>query len=277
MPADFTTPNQPPQPSQPAAPTPSEQGDNRPANVLILGGTAEARALAAALVAADVPVTSSLAGRVSRPRLPVGDVRIGGFGGVEGLVRYLREHAITHIVDATHPFAVGMRRHAVDAAQRTQVPAVRLARPGWHQHPNARAWYWADDYRHARTIAEQLGQRPFLTSGRQTLQHFTSWDTDALVRVVEPLDFDVPERWQVKLSRGPFSYDDEVALMREHGTDVLVTKDSGGTFTASKLDAARDLGIPVVIVRRPSAPAGLTELSDADDVLRWVGCSTTDG
>lgn len=240
--------------------------------VLLLGGTAEARELAALLVDAGVPVTSSLAGRVSRPRLPVGEVRIGGFGGVDGLVDALRAGRCTHLVDATHPFAVGMRTHAVQAAERAGVPVVRLARPGWREHPLAATWTWADDWSAVTEAAAALGERPFLTSGRQTLGHFTHWeDRDVLVRVVEPLaPGDVPARWTVVLDRGPFTVEAEERLLAEHRVDVLVTKDSGGAYTAAKLEAAHRLGVPVVVRSRPAPPAGMPEVSRAQDVLRRV-------
>lgn len=242
--------------------------------VLVLGGTAEARALARRLDEQGVAFVSSLAGRVNNPRLPVGRVRIGGFGGVEGLADYLRAEGVTHVVDATHPFAVGMRAHAVAAAAQVGVPAVRLARPGWETHPDAGGWIWVDSYDEAREAVETRGALcPFLTSGRQTLPYFTSWNADAtplrqvLVRVVEPLDVTPPANWTVLLDRGPFDATDEMATMRGHRVDAVVTKDSGGTYTAAKLDAARELGVPVVVVRRPAAPPGLTEAATIDEVL----------
>lgn len=236
--------------------------------VLVLGGTAEARELAARLVDAGVPVVSSLAGRVSRPRLPVGEVRIGGFGGVEGLADFLQEQRITHLVDATHPFAATMTQHAAAASAATGVPLVRYARPGWSGHPDAATWHWADDLDHARHLAEGLGSRPFLSSGRQTLHAFSGWtDRDVLVRVVEPLDHPAPLRWTVLERRGPYPLDGELALLREHRIDVLVTKDSGGDYTAAKLDAAHQLGVPVVVLRRPPLPQGLDAVSSLDEVL----------
>ena len=239
-------------------------------NVLIVGGTAEARALAQQLVDAGVTVTSSLAGRVANPRLPAGGVRIGGFGGVAGLIGYLSQHHITHVVDATHPFAVRMRGNAVEACARASVPLLRLARPGWSHHPDAPTWHWVNAYDEARQRARELGVRPFISSGRQTLQHFRVWDTDALVRVVEPLDEPIPARWRVELDRGPYRLEAEIALMREHGTDVLITKDSGGSYTSAKLDAARALNVPVVVVRRPANPRGLVEVSSLEAVRAWL-------
>lgn len=237
--------------------------------VLILGGTAEARALAAALVAGGVPVVSSLAGRVSRPRLPAGEVRIGGFGGAAGLADFLRHDRITHLVDATHPFAATMTGNGVHAARLTGTPFVRFARPGWRDRPDAARWHWVSSYDEARRAADGLGSRPFLTTGRQTLQHFVEpWrDRAVLVRVVEPLGDAVPASWRVVLDRGPFELDGEVELLGAHRADVLLTKDSGGAYTAAKLDAAARLAIPVVVVARPRVPAQVDEVSSVAGVL----------
>lgn len=243
-----------------------------PGQVLVLGGTAEARALAAALVAAGVPVTSSLAGRVSRPRLPAGEVRIGGFGGGTGLARWLRSAAVRAVVDATHPFAATMSRHAVGATRTTGVPLLRLARPGWSSRPDAAAWTWVDDVVGAAAAADRLGERPFVTTGRQTLPALVGpWaDRHLLVRLVEPPAEPLPEAWEVLRSRGPFAVEDELATMREHGVDVLLTKDSGGAYTAAKLDAARTLGVPVVVVRRPRVEPGVAAVPDVPAVLAWL-------
>lgn len=240
--------------------------------VLLLGGTAEARALAEALTDAGVDVVSSLAGRVSRPRMPVGEVRVGGFGGAEGLAVALAEGRFTHLVDATHPFAVRMTANAGAASAAVGVPCLRLARPGWSGHPDAASWRWVDDYDEARALAESLGsQRPFITTGRQTLEHYAAWsDRDVMLRVVEPLDLEAPARWTVLLDRGPFGVEDERALMNQHQVDVLLTKDSGGAYTSSKLTAAAELGVPVIVVRRPQAPRGLDEVETVAEVLTWL-------
>lgn len=238
--------------------------------VLVLGGTAEARDLAVALNAQGLRFESSLAGRVSRPRLPVGDVRIGGFGGASALADYVRTRGFTHIVVATHPFATRMAENAYQAARSVSLPVVKLARPGWAEHPDASRWAWVDDYDEARDVAEELGTRPFLTTGRQTLTHFASWGgRDVLVRVVEPLD-EVPPGWRVVLDRGPYDVAGERALMSEHAVDVLLTKDSGGRYTQAKLAAAAELDVPIVVVRRPYGPKGLDELMSAPEVLDWV-------
>ena len=241
--------------------------------VLILGGTAEARALAARLLDSGCAVTSSLAGRVSRPRLPEGEVRIGGFGGAAGLTAYLKDEAVTHLVDATHPFAATMSTHAAVAAREAEVPLVRFARPGWAGHRDAGAWSWVDSHGQAAAIAA-AGSRPFLTTGRQTLDTYAAHAGLAglrvLVRVVEDVDDDLPERWTVVRDRGPYTVEGEVGLMREHGTDVVVTKDSGGDYTSAKLHAAREVGARVVVVRRPATVPGVTAVQSLEDVVDLV-------
>jgi len=240
--------------------------------VLVLGGTAEGRLVADRLHHAGVDVISSLAGRVSRPRLPAGRVRIGGFGGVDGLAAYIPAEGITHIVDATHPFAATMSGNAVAAAARTGVPVLRYARPGWGSRPDATSWHWVPDVDTARRVAESLGERPFLSMGRQSLPSFTSWgDRRVLVRVVEPLTGSIPSTWTVIEDRGPYTVDGELAMLRRHAVDVVLTKDSGGTYTSAKLDAAAALGVPVVVLARPSGRAGATEVTTVDaclDILR---------
>ena len=237
--------------------------------VLILGGTAEARALAAALVHAGEDVLTSLAGRVRDPALPPGRVRVGGFGGVDGLATLLRSDKVTAVVDATHPFAARISANAVAAAEQAGVPLLRLERPGWADHPDADAWTWVPDAEAALAAADAYGH-PFLTTGRQSLATFLPWaDRAVLARVVDPPEFAVPERWTLLTARGPYAYADEGRLMAGAGTDVLLTKDSGGTQTAAKLDAAGDLGIPVVVIARPPrSPAGHL-VSTVAEALAW--------
>lgn len=239
--------------------------------VLILGGTAEARALAAELQRRGVPVVSSLAGRVSRPALPVGEVRIGGFGGVEGLTAYLVERRVTTIVDATHPFAARISAHAAAAARSCGCPIQRLERPSWAGHPKAASWHWAPDTASARDLAAPYS-RPFLTTGRQTLPDFLPWrDRAVLVRVVDPPAMEWPTRWRLITARGPYDAAAEKMILTEHGADVLITKDSGGSHTVGKLDAAGGLGVPVVIIRRPAPPPGVPLLPDVRSVLEALG------
>ena len=239
-----------------------------PSPVLILGGTAEARALAGALVAAGVPVVSSLAGRVRDPALPAGEVRIGGFGGVDGLAAWISEHDAAAVVDATHPFASTMTAHAVAASAATGVPLVVLRRPGWAPQPG---WIWADSLPDAAARLPALGERVFLTTGRTSLATFADLDLEFLVRCVEPPAGPAPRRMTVLLSRGPFTVAGERALMREHGIDVLVTKDSGGPLTSAKLAAAREEDVRTLVVRRPPLPPGIEAVVTVDAVLDRLG------
>ena len=240
--------------------------------ILLLGGTSEARALAAALVAAGVEVISTLAGRVRDPALPAGEVRIGGFStgeldGTSGLAAYLRDHRITTVVDATHPFAATISTHAAVAAQRSGVRLLRLERPGWGDHPDAPGWTWVDSAA-AAVAAGARAERPFLSTGRQSLGSFLPWaDREVTARVVDRPDFDLPARWRVIRSRGPYDLPAERAVLGSARADLLVTKDSGGTYTAAKLDAARELAVPVVVIRRPAGPPGIPTRGSVEELL----------
>jgi precorrin-6A/cobalt-precorrin-6A reductase len=238
--------------------------------VLLLGGTAEAREMAAALVDADVEVVSSLAGRVARPRLPVGAVRVGGFGGVEGLRAVLDGYDA--VVDATHPFAATISASAAVACGQADVPLLRLARPGWEAHPAAGRWLWVASHEEAAATAAACDGPVFLTTGRQSLDRFVGAlaPRTVLVRVVDPVPDPLPPGWTVLLSRGPYEVAQERELMVTHGVRVLVTKDSGGVHTQGKLDAADGLGLTVVVVRRPTAPAGVEEVGDVPGAMRWL-------
>jgi precorrin-6A/cobalt-precorrin-6A reductase len=236
--------------------------------VLLLGGTGEARRLAEALVADGVDVVSSLAGATTDPLLPPGEVRVGGFGGPDGLAAWLREQEVTAVVDATHPFATAITGNAVAAAADAGVALLRLQRPGWTAGPG-------DDWREVGSLEEAAAAvagfaHVFLTTGRRGLDAFAGLTGEVLLRTVDPPEPPLPARTTVVLERGPFTVDDELALMREHAVDVVVTKDSGGGMTAAKLTAARQLGIPVVLVRRPPVPDGVPVVATVEQARAWV-------
>jgi precorrin-6A/cobalt-precorrin-6A reductase len=236
--------------------------------ILVLGGTTEGRHLAERLHELRIPAVSSLAGRVSNPRRPPGEVRTGGFGGADGLAAYLTGQSISAVVDATHPFAARITANAAVACRRTGVPLVVLNRPAWV--PGAGdTWHPVSDLAGAAEAVTTLtgpDGHVLLTTGRQETAPFAAAPQYFWLRAVEPPDGPLPARCQVLLARGPFRLDDEVALMRDLAIDVLVTKNSGGP-TAAKLRAARDRGIPVVIVERPPLPPGVTTAPDVPAAL----------
>ncbi|MEV5412807.1 cobalt-precorrin-6A reductase [Thermopolyspora sp. NPDC052614] len=237
--------------------------------VLILGGTAEARALAAGLVAEGVHVITSLAGRVANPRLPEGEVRQGGFGGPDGLAAWLRAERADALVDATHPFAARMTASAAEAAARTGVPLLALRRPGWQEGPGD-VWERVPSLHEAAALLT-APMRVFLTTGRRSLPVFAPvrgvW---FLARSVDPPEPPIPDNVQVLLDRGPYTVEGERALIRRHRLDVLVTKDSGGTMTAAKLTAARELGLRVIMIDRPPPPPGVPVVCTVEEALSWT-------
>jgi precorrin-6A/cobalt-precorrin-6A reductase len=237
--------------------------------ILILGGTGEARELAAELVTAGVDVLSSLAGRVREPRLPDGPVRIGGFGGPGGLAAFLRAEGITGVVDATHPFAGTITAHAVEAAGQAGVPLLVLRRPDWEADPS---WDVVPDIRAAAAAVHTWpGESVFLTTGRRDLDVFAADDRHRfLVRTVDPPDGPVPARMTLVMDRGPYTVEGESALMLDHGVGLLVTKNSGGPMTAAKLRAARDLGVQVLMVARPPLPPTVPTVTTVTEAVRWV-------
>jgi precorrin-6A/cobalt-precorrin-6A reductase len=238
-------------------------------HVLVLGGTTEARALAGELSARPgLRVTTSLAGRVTRPGAVSGELRVGGFGGAQGLADWLREQRVDAVVDATHPFAETITANAARAATATGLPLVVLRRPGWQPGPGDR-WHPVPSLDAAAGLLPRLGHRVLLTTGRLGLAAFAHLtDLRFVVRSVEPPEPPMPPHTRVLLARGPFTVADETDLLRDHRVDVLVTKDSGGAATAAKLAAARDLALPVVVVLRPPLPDGVMAVEDVPAVLR---------
>ncbi len=250
------------------------------APVLVLGGTGEARDLADLLVSQRVSCVSSLAGAVAHPRLPQGELRVGGFGGAAGLAEFVTTRSVCAVVDATHPFAATISRHAMEAAAQTGTPLLRLTRPGWSGRPDARSWHWVDDNDAAGRAAARLGSRVLLTTGRKSLTSLRVHlaDLPVVARVVDPPDLELPDRWRLVLDRGPYTLDGELRLIREWDVDVLVTKDSGGAYTAPKLDAAAATGVAVVIVRRPSpADDSVPHVGTPREALTWLRHSNVAG
>lgn len=239
--------------------------------MLVLGGTAESRGLALALERDPaIEVISSLAGRTAAPLALPGRTRVGGFGGVGGLAHWLGEHRVDLLVDATHPFAATMTATAAAAARQTGVPLLRLSRPEWRSCAHDQ-WHEVVSLAEAAEVLPQLGIRVFLTTGRQGVGAFAQLDELwFLVRCIETPAPPMPQAMLLLLERGPFDAGSELALMHQHRVQVLVTKNSGGAATAAKLAAARELRLPVVMVRRPSAPAGVTTVDSVALAVRWV-------
>jgi precorrin-6A/cobalt-precorrin-6A reductase len=218
----------------------------------------------------DTEVVSSLAGRVREPTLPAGEVRIGGFGGVEGLRNWLSSNGIDAVVDATHPFAAQITGNAVAAAVVAGVPILVLRRPPWLPAPGDR-WTTVATLDAAAERTATLGTRVFLTIGRQGVDAFANLaDMWFLIRAIDPPTVPVPVRHELLLERGPFTVDHELALLRAHRIDVLVTKNSGGSLTEAKLGAARELALPVVMVERPPLPNGINVVHSTAAALDWL-------
>jgi len=239
--------------------------------ILILGGTGEGMALANALVALPgCQIISSLAGRVANPKLPPGDVRIGGFGGPEGLAAYLREIAIGAMIDATHPFARRMGWNAAEAALATNTPLLRFERPAWQPQAGDH-WIEVADWDEAVSHLRSKARRVFLALGRQELAPFAALkDVAFVIRAVEAPDADLAfADAEIVLARGPFKLDDERALLQSRRIDHLVCKNSGGGATDAKLQAARELGVTVIIQRRPKRP-DVPKVSDIQAAIDWV-------
>ena len=239
--------------------------------VLILGGTSEASGLAST-VGADrrFAATLSLAGRTRAPLPPPIAWRVGGFGGIEGLVAYLRAERINALIDATHPFAEQMTCHAAAAAELAKIPLLVLCRPPW-QPVGSDRWTVVPDMAAAAAALGRAPRRVFLTVGRKDLAPFAAapWH-HYLVRSVDlPDPAALPAGAKAIAARGPFGEAAERRLLQEHGIDVIVTKNSGGAATAGKLAAARALFLPVVMIARP-VPPPLPTVADAKTALDWL-------
>ncbi|MBW4512825.1 MAG: cobalt-precorrin-6A reductase [Scytonematopsis contorta HA4267-MV1] len=239
--------------------------------VLILGGTGDASELASQVTKIpDVKVITSLAGRTHNPLIPKGSVRIGGFGGESGLVEYIKEQKIDVLIDATHPFASQISFNAESAAVSCGIPHLMFIRPEWEKVPGDE-WIEVENVESAAAILPNFAKRVFLTVGRQQLSPFANlhnmW---FLMRLIDPPEINaVIPQGKILCSRGPFALEDEHRLLVEHRIDTLVSKNSGGDATKSKIIAARELGIKVVMVKRPLTPQG-EKVSDVDSAVRWL-------
>jgi precorrin-6A/cobalt-precorrin-6A reductase len=243
-----------------------------PKRLLILGGTEEARRLAERAVArfgSALAVTTSLAGRTQHAAPIAGALRRGGFGGAAGLATYLRAERIDLVIDATHPFATRISSAATNACRDTGLPLLAVARPPWERAPDDN-WIEVASATEAAALLPQHGKRVFLTIGQRELDAFARVaGVYFLVRLIESPAAPLPLDCEVILGRGPFTFEQERIIIARHAIDLLVTKASGGAATAAKLAAARAVGIPVMLLRRPIGPGG-TSVARIEDAVEWL-------
>lgn len=247
-----------------------------PPNLLILAGTTEATALARAVAERGLNATVSFAGRVERPRRQPLPQRVGGFGGAEGLARHLRETGVTHVIDATHPFAAQMSRNAVEACNATGVPLVALTRPEWRA-TEGDEWQRVPDIASAVAALDRPTMNVLLAVGRMHLREFAPNPQHRYVlRLVDPPEGALPfPDAEVIVDRGPFDEAADRAMMERHGIDLVVSKNAGGTGAYAKIAAARTLGLPVIMINRPAQP-DRKEVFAVEDVFDWLDHSSTD-
>lgn len=240
--------------------------------LLILGGTGEAASLAEALTvsfAGDLEVVSSLAGRTSAPNPPPGRVRTGGFGGVDGLTRYLRKAAIDLLVDATHPYATQISANAREACEAAGVPRLMLLRRPWEKQAGD-TWIEVPDAAQAARRIPEFGKHAFLALGSRDLSAFAGIEgIHLLLRVAEePQEPPLPGA-ELIVGRGPFAEADELRLLQERKIDIVVSRNSGGDATVGKINAARRLGVPVIMIARPEPQPGERAVN-IEDAERWI-------
>lgn len=239
-------------------------------NVLLLGGTSEASALARLLAKHGIPATLSYAGRTENPRAQPVPTRIGGFGGVAGLVTYLRDQAITHLVDATHPFAATISTHAVEGAKLAGVPHIALTRPAWEPATGDR-WNHVADIAAAVAALSGPRRRIMLALGRMHVEAFAAQPQHHyMLRFVDtPNPAPTLPHHILVVDRGPFTKAGDRALIQAHAIDLVVCKNAGGRGAEAKLIAARELGLPVLMIDRPTI-LRRTEVYRPEDVLAWL-------
>lgn len=238
-------------------------------HILLLGGTTEASALATALAARGERAVLSYAGRTDHPRAQAIPTRVGGFGGVEGLADHMTREGVTHLVDATHPFAARISTNAIAAAELAGVELLALTRPAWEAGPGDR-WIRVADTAGAGAALGGEAARVFLALGRQTIgdfadaaQHFY------LLRFVDAADPPALPHHHLVVDRGPFTLAGELALLRAHRIQMIVAKNAGGSGARAKLEAARELGLPVVMIDRPFIP-DRPQVESVAQVLDWL-------
>ena len=242
--------------------------------ILLLGGTSEARRLAARLSGDHrYCVKTSLAGVTQNPLPVAGNSRRGGFGGLAGLIRYLRSEAIDLVIDGTHSFARTISHNAAEACILTQTKSLHLKRPPW-QAVNGDRWVDVADIHQAADEVNGIGQRVFLTIGRQDIAAFTKcFSAWFLIRSIDrPKQKPDLNRYELMQARGPFTLNDELTLLQKYKIDLLVSKNSGGSYTYAKIKAARLLGLPVVMSQRPVSPPG-NSVGSVEAALTWLEAS----
>ncbi|CUH88023.1 Precorrin-6A reductase [Phaeobacter sp. CECT 5382] len=237
---------------------------------LLLGGTTEATRLARALAEAGADAVFSYAGRTHSPVAQPLPTRVGGFGGVAGFVDYLRAEAITHVVDATHPFAAQMSRNVIAACDATGVPLCAFERPAWQAAEGDR-WIHVADMASAVAALPETPMRVFLAIGKQNLNVFAvKPQHHYLLRLVDAPETELPlPDCAVELARGPFDLAGDLELLRHHRITHIVAKNAGGTGAMAKLTAARKLDLPIVMINRPELPTRQV-LGDLAEVMAWL-------
>ena len=235
--------------------------------ILLLGGTSEARALAQALADAGLEAVYSYAGRTLNPVAQPLPMRSGGFGGAEGLAAFLQDQGFTHLIDATHPFAATISRNAITASAIASVPLIVLERPAWSRQPGDR-WHQVADFAAAARAMPGDGSGVFLAIGRQQLQPFLGLNHRWMLRFAEVASHPLRDATLI-VSRGPFTVAGDIALMRRHKIAHVVAKNAGGHAAEAKITAARELGLPVVMIDRPALPPRRIARTPAE-VMIWL-------
>ncbi|MCK1278097.1 cobalt-precorrin-6A reductase [Bradyrhizobium sp. 61] len=237
---------------------------------LILGGTADASLLASEVARARIDAVYSYGGRTRAPADQPLPTRIGGFGGVSGLADYIRRERITHVIDATHPFAAEMSRHAVQACAQTGTPLIALERAPWTRAPGDN-WIEVADVTAAAAALPESPANVFLAIGRQHIAPFASKPQHTYtLRFVDPPEAPLPFAADVIVSRGPFTFDGELDMMRARSIAWIVARNSGGDGARAKIDAARMLGLPVIMIERPELP-DRQRVESVTEIMQWLG------